>query len=158
MKRIPIFAVIAVLAFSCSEDPEVIPLTYTKVFSGENEKTWVIDKVLVRKDGEEEQEFEFFPCELDDRYTFKADEQRTFTVSNGNIKCEDETEDIYVDDTWSFVNSGAVLTIAVPRIFGNFYIPFIVKEVTKDRLVLDIYADAENTISYRIVMRSVSEQ
>jgi hypothetical protein len=158
MKPISIIAVVALIVFSCTEDPEVTPLTYTKVFTGETEKTWVVDQVLVRKDGEAEQAFDFLPCELDDKYTFKANDERSFVVSNGTLKCEDETEDIYVDDTWSFVNSGAVLTIAVPRIFGNFYIPFIVKEVTKDRMVLDVYADAENTISYRIVMRSVSEQ
>ena len=78
----------------------------------------------------------------------------------GNQRLEEgeEPEGVYAEATWSFVNSGATLTIPIPRIFGNFYIPFIVREVTKDRMELEIFADQENTISYQIIMRSVDEQ
>lgn len=146
------------ILLSCSEEKQVTPLTYPRVFTGEKQKTWVIDRVLVRKKGTADQPIDLSLCELDDRYTFKADEERSFVITNGAIKCEDTEEDIYVEHFWSFVNAGAVLSIAMPRLFGNFIVPFIVMEATKDRLVLEIFADQENTISYQVVMRSIGEQ
>ena len=148
---------------SCKEDNEVTPYTYSQIFSGEKQKTWVVEDVLEAKVGEEGISFEFPPCMLDDRYTFKADSERSFIVDNGSAPCavgegEDPEEDVYVEATWSFVNSGAVLTIPIPRIFGNFYIPFTVREVSSNRMVLEIFADQEATISYQVVMTSVDEQ
>jgi hypothetical protein len=154
-----VFIMIFTLLCGCSEEREVKPFTYTKIFTGETEKTWLLEQVLVKKAGTADQPLDFSQCELDDRYTFKADEVRTFVVSNGLTVCE-ESEDPgdYVVDSWSFVNTGAVLSIAVPRVFGDFILPFIVREATKDRIVLEIFADQENTISYQLVMKSVSEQ
>jgi hypothetical protein len=153
----------AVASISCTEENTATPFNYSKVFSGENQKTWVVTDLLITKIGEETQSYELDPCERDDRYTFKADVEKSFIVDNGNSACpvedgEEPEEDIYVEATWSFVNSGATLTIPIPRIFGNFYIPFIVREVTSTHMVLEIFADQDNTISYQVVMNAVDEQ
>lgn len=158
--RLPalIFVLILALQSSCSEEREVKPLTYTKIFTGETEKTWAVEAVYVKKTGQADREISLAPCEQDDLYTFKADEERSFIIRNGGLFCDEGEGDIYVEYTWSFVNAGAVLNIPVPRIFGNFVVPFIVMEATKSRLVLEIFADAENTISYQVVFRVVKEE
>lgn len=144
--------------FSCTEDPEVKPLTYTQIFSGKTFKTWVIEQVLVKKAGAPDQEITFSLCEKDDRYTFYADGEKSYVITNGGIKCDPEEPDEYVRHTWSFVNAGAVLNIALPRLFGNFIVPFIVKKAEKTRMVLEIYANQENTISYQVHLKSVEEK
>lgn len=143
---------------ACTEDKEITPFTYTQVFSGKTQKTWAIDEVLVKKNGESFSEIELSTCEKDDRYIFKADPEKSYLITNGASSCDENEEDTYVENNWSFINSGAVLTIAIPRIFGFFLIPFIVKEATKDKMVLEIYANQENTISYQITMKAIAEQ
>jgi hypothetical protein len=155
--------ILVLAAISCKEENEATPYTYSKIFSGENQKTWVIQEVREAKVGEDPINFDFASCELDDRYTFKADDEKSFVVDNGNSSCpvdegQDPEEDVYAEATWSFVNSGAVLTIPIPRIFGNFYVPFTVREITSSRMVLEIFADQGNTISYQVVMKSVAEE
>jgi hypothetical protein len=148
---------LAPVLISCSEEKEVKPFTYTKVFTGENSKTWVIEEVVVKKIGQADQEIELESCEKDDRYTFNADEEKSFVITNGNNKCDPAEEDEYVRDTWSFVNAGSAMNFAVPRIFGFYIIPFIVKEVNDSSLVVEVYADLENTISYQITFKAVDE-
>jgi hypothetical protein len=156
--KVPAMCAGFMILLACSEEREVKPLTYTKIFTGETQKTWVVEQVLVKKVGQNDQEIQLSQCEADDRYTFKADEVRTYEISNGGIRCDEEEEDVYVEHTWSFVNAGAVLNIAMPRLFGNFIVPFIVREVNKSKMVLEIYANAENTISYQIILKAVEEQ
>ena len=153
----------ALIAIGCTEENTPTPYTYSKVFSGENQKTWVVSELLITKIGEETQSYDLSTCERDDRYTFKADREKSFIVDNGSVKCaveEGETpeEDVYVEASWAFANSGATLTIPIPRIFGNFYIPFYVREITSNRMVLEIFADQENTISYQVIMTVVEEK
>ncbi|HYC86634.1 MAG TPA: hypothetical protein VEB86_15485 [Chryseosolibacter sp.] len=158
MKYPIVLLIVACVITSCSEDVEVKPFTYSKVFTGENEKTWIIEQIAVKKQGTPDQYFQLDLCERDDRYTFFANEERAYTISNGALKCFSDEEDVYVEHTWSFVNAGAVLNIAIPRVFGNFVVPFIVTKATKTEMVLEIFANAENTISYEITMKSISEK
>jgi hypothetical protein len=158
MKYLNVLLLAGSILASCSEELEVKPLTYTKVFTGETQKSWVIETILVKKTGFADQVITLDFCERDDRYTFFANEERAFVVTNGAFKCDPDEADTYVEDSWSFVNAGAVLNIAMPRLFGNFIVPFIVREVNKEKMVLEIFANAENTISYQIILDAVNEQ
>lgn len=158
-----IIITVIVFGFSCSEQKEIKPLTYTKIFSGAKQKTWVLEKAFEKKNGVVFQEINFASCEIDDQYTFYANDEKKYEITNGSAACpaqnpDEPEEDILVDHTWSFVNASATLSIAIPRVFGYFIVPFTVKEATKDRMVLEIFANVENTITYEIHFKAVKEE
>jgi hypothetical protein len=142
---------------SCSEEVKPTPLTYTKVFTGQTSKTWSIDKVLVRKIGQDDQPVTLSTCERDDRYIFYANDERLFEVDNGRLSCDATEKQTLVSYTWSFSNSNASLQMVVPHFFGNYIIPFIVTKATSSDMVLEVFADEKNTISYVFYFKLVNE-
>lgn len=144
---------------SCSEETSPTPYTYTQLFTGKTSKTWAIDHVIQRKDGADDQTFTLASCEKDDRYTFYANAERLYEVSNGSLKCPADTPepDMLVSYNWSFSNANANLTMVIPHFFGNYVIPFIVTKATASEMILEVFADEKNTISYVFYFKSVSE-
>lgn len=142
---------------ACSEELDVNPPTFTKLISGTESKTWRVDEVIVKRDGIEDRDYMqvWSLCEKDDRYTFYANAEKKFEISNGPRLCEDEPQ-IYVDYTWSFVNAGAILTIPFPRIFGNFLVPFTVLEVNETDMRLQIFLDEDTEVSFEILMSAIT--
>lgn len=150
-----LLAVGVLVFFSCSEDIEPTPYTYTRVFTGENNKTWKVeyieetlnDKVIDR----------FLPgCIADDRYIFYANAERAFHALTGSSRCF-SGEPSRIEDTWSFNNGSATLFIILPFL-ADFSLPYIVKEARSKKMELEIFLDEDNTESYRIHFEAIDEE
>jgi hypothetical protein len=144
---------------SCSEEEPTNKLAeYAKMFSGKNSKTWKLTGFFARRTGGQEVEFNLSTCAGDDRYTFYANAEKLFEVSNGTFSCvEDGDDPLLVSYTWSFNNANASLSMVFPHIFGYFFIPFTVKSVTEDEMELEIFVNQEGTESYALILESVDE-
>ena len=139
---------------SCSEDLKPTPYVYTKVFTGENSKTWKIKFFEQTLNGEINDTFSV-NCSSDDLYTFYANSERTLQIKTGSKKCS-STEASVITDSWSFNNGSATLIMILP-VLADFSLPMIVKEAGKNKMVLEIFLDAANTESYRIHFESTNE-
>lgn len=144
------------LVFSCSEEIEPTPYTYTKVFTGENSKTWKINFLEETLNGEIIDRFSL-NCATDDEYVFYANNEHSFEVSTGSRKCNEVPEPNFIEDTWTFTNANATLTMVMPFFTPDFALPFIVRDVDKDDMELEIFYDEANTGSYRIHFEAIDE-
>ena len=149
-----LFVPVVLLSVSCSEKLEPKPYEYTKLFTGENSKTWKLKLIEITQNGSVVDRFTS-PCLTDDSYIFYANPERAFQSANGNRKCDPETA--VVDDSWSFNNATASLTITLPFL-ADFSLPYIVREVDKDDLKLEIFLDEDNTESYRLHFEATDEE
>jgi hypothetical protein len=156
-KTVIILFYAALFGSSCSEEVKPITYDYTTVFTGKNNKVWKVDKLVVREQGEDDVTQSLSSCEKDDEYIFHNNAERLFEVHNGNLECASGEGDVLVSYVWAFTNSSATLTMVLPHIFGNFLIPFIVKNATDDTMELEIYLDDEATISYVLFFKAVDE-
>jgi hypothetical protein len=151
------FALVIIATTSCSEDVKPTPFTFSKNFTGDNDKTWSIDKLVLRETGKKDQTLSLETCESDDQYKFYANDEKLFEVYNGNKKCATDEDDLILSYQWSYASANANLTMVVPHIFGNFLIPFIVKKVDSDEMQLEVFLNEENTISYLLYFKVVNE-
>jgi len=142
-------------ALSCSEDVNPTPYNYTKVFTGENSKTWRITHFEQTLNGKVVNRFSA-ECVGDDRYIFYANVDRKFEARNGSKKCYNPPEPSVIEDSWSFNNASATLNIVI-SFLADFSLPYIVREAEKEDMVLEIFLDQENTQSYRIHFDLVDE-
>ena len=111
------------MTFSCSEELKPTPDSYTKIFTGENSKTWRIklfeetlrDTVVGRS---------LPTCLTDDTFTFYANAEHLYETRSGSRQCfEDEAG--LTTSGWSFSNSTATLTLLIPFLSDNA-LPFFV--------------------------------
>lgn len=140
---------------SCTEEIVPEPYTYTKVFTGENKKTWAVKFVEETLNGEIIDTFSI-ACSDDDQYTFYNNVERTFEVETGNQKCSDPEEADRIEDTWSYTIGSTSLTMILPFLTPDYSLPFIVREVDKTTMEAEIFFD-NNTASYRIHFSAVDE-
>jgi hypothetical protein len=152
---LPVVLVLA-LASSCSEEVKPTPYTYTQIFSGKTSKTWVFTSLVLWQEGKPDINYTLPNCIRDDRYIFYANAEKTYEVTNGPSKCASEEPDVIVTDTWAFINAGATLTITIPFL-ADFSLPYIVREIDKNDMLLEIFIDFEGTQSYRIGFESIEE-
>jgi hypothetical protein len=148
---------ILLLAFSCSEDPEVSLPTSYKLITGNTKKSWKITTLEWTGDGKKGVTYSLPGCLKDDLYIFYNNSSRLYEVTNGSLKCDPTDQDKIVSDEWSFVNATATLNIIQP-LFSDSSLPFYVKKLTAKEMVLEIYTDQDNKYSYKITMQSVSEE
>jgi hypothetical protein len=146
--------VVLALLMSCTEPLEVTPYTYPTVFTGETAKSWTIRSVQLLQNKKGTQTFGLNTCVLDDVYTFYNNPERTYTVGEGNSKCDAADPSQIVASSWSFVNATASLTIIMP-LLSDQPLPFILKEVDSQKMVIDIYFDDDKS-NYRINFRAVA--
>ena len=59
--------------------------------------------------------------------------------ANGPSKCTNNEPEILITDVWQLTNANATLEIGIPRIFGGFKLPFIIKTLNENTLVLEYY-------------------
>jgi hypothetical protein len=144
-----------ILMSACTEQVTPTPYQYTKVFTGQNSKTWKLKFLEQTLDGKVEETFNL-TCASDDEYVFYANSERAYKASTGFQKCAPD-ESIVINDTWSFNNASATLTMVLP-FFTESSLPFIVREAKKNKMELEIFLDEKNTASYRIHFESTSEQ
>ena len=157
MKRSIIWLLPALLIFSaCSEKFEPKPLTYTQLLTGKEKKSWRATGIQIREDNKPAGNF-ILPendCLFDDLYVFYANSERTFEVEDSSIKCAPTDPDIIVSDNWAFSNANATLEMYIPFL-APFKLPFVVRELDEDQMVLEIWLDFENTDSYRISFEAI---
>lgn len=146
-------ATLLAMTMACSESFTVEPFEYPKAFTGDDKKAWAIRTFQVLKVGLGTIGLRVNDCDLDDKYVFYNNPERSYQVTTGASKCTSGEESVRVDGSWSFVNASATLTIVVPFLSDN-PLPFTVKEVDNAKMVLDIYLD-ENT-NYRVNFKPVS--
>ncbi len=150
-----IFSLI-LLSLACSEEIKPTPYTYTTIFTGENSKTWKLKFLEQTLDGEVVETFNI-ACASDDRYIFYANTERAYEAVTGSQKCYQDPEAAVISDSWSFTNSSATLTMLLPFFSTDFSLPFIVREVKKNKMELEIFFDETSTESYRIHFDAVDE-
>lgn len=145
----------AALIFSCSEDLKPTPYTYTKIFTGENNKTWKIKLFEETLNGEVIDRFQP-DCVSDDKFIFYANTEHLFEAISGSRKCFDG-EPALTTDTWSFSNATATLTMVLP-LLSDSGLPYIVREADEDDMEVEIFFDESSTASYRIHFEAIDEE
>ena len=143
------------IILSCSEELKPTPYTYSKIFTGENNKTWriklfeeTLDNNVIDK---------FFPdCLSDDKYIFYANSEHLYEAISGSKKCI-EDEPAVTTDYWSYNGAKATLTMVLP-IFSDSSLPFFVREADDDDMEVEIFFDETNTGSYRIHFEAIDEE
>ena len=127
------FILILFLLFSCREEYEIKPATYTLLLTGEESKSWRQASFTFIFDDEEVGEMDanqiygIPSCALDDIYTFIR-EGKELQVYNGAQKCDPASEDLLFITRWDIVNANASLFIGGGE-------PFILSKLTDDALV-----------------------
>jgi hypothetical protein len=150
-----LFSLVLIILSACTEEVIPTPYTYTKVFTGENSKTWKLKILEEALDGKVIDRFNL-PCATDDRYVFFAKTGHPFEAQTGTNKCSAGEQNV-IADVWSFNNANATLTMLLPFFSTTSTLPFFVREVDKSSMILEIFLDQENTNSYRIHLDVVSE-
>jgi len=156
MKNIKIIigCVFLIAVSACTEQITPTPYVYSQVFSGVNSKTWKLKFLEYTQNGNVEETFNL-PCALDDLYTFHAGSERAFQATTGSQKCASDESDV-INDTWSFNNATATLTMVLP-FFTESALPFIVREAKKNKMEVEIFLDQANTASYRMHFEASTE-
>ena len=151
--QITIVSVLVLILGACTEAVTPIPYEYTKIFTGENSKTWQV--IFLEQTLNGEVEVFNVSCALDDEYVFYANSERIFKAVTGSEKCSTDESDV-ITDSWGFNNATATLTMVLPC-FTESSLPFIVRDARKSKLELEFFLDEENTTSYRIHLESTKE-
>src|SRR6478609_7042058 len=108
---IKIFVVFLLMSIiSCSEDPKPVVEEFYKIITGQTKKTWKVTSIKWTGDAKDDITYNLSTCYKDDLYTFYANEERLYEVSNGPTKCSDSEPDQLVSDQWAFVNATSTLT------------------------------------------------
>lgn len=147
MRRLLIL-VWVISGISCSEEKIIVPYEFSKVFTGEIKKTWKVKFFEETLDGKVIDTFNV-ACGSDDLYTFHNDFDHTFEAKTGSNKCNNPPEADTIKDIWTFSNASSTLTMILPLFDPETRLPFIVREVNKDNMELEIFFDG-NASSYRI--------
>ena len=142
------------LLAACSESTAPDPVTYYQVFTGKTQKAWIVTGITWTGDGQNDINYTLGSCGADDQYIFYANADRHYQATNGARKCDPSEPDIWVDDSWSFVNATASLTFIFP-LLADAPLPFFVRSVTDSKMELEIFIDQDNKYSYRIEFSAV---
>jgi hypothetical protein len=140
--RLFVIILITGAASSCTEKLEPKPLTYSQLLTGKEKKTWTLSSLTIV---DQKDPFDLAgnqvldPCQLDDQFIFYANEEKKMEYANGPSKCSNNEPEILITDVWQLTNANATLEMGIPRIFGGFKLPFIVKTLTENSLVLEYY-------------------
>jgi hypothetical protein len=146
MRKLSFIISLALLA-ACTEQPEVTPYEYPRIFTGDEKKGWSIRSYQYTEEGSATQTGQLAECIEDDLYIFYANTERKMEIREGNTTCSEGDPDLIAEGTWSFSNTGATMTIPFPLLVDGV-LPFIVREVDDDELVLEIFFN-DNKSSYR---------
>lgn len=146
--------VLSLCMAGCKEDFETEPFTYTQLLTGTASKTWKMTGISILEDGQPTQNIPLpgDDCVFDDEYVFYANDEKKYEILDAAIKCAPEDPDVFLTDTWSFVNAKATLEIVLPILTPEFRLPFIVKSLTDTRMVLEIFFEGG---SYRFTFQSI---
>ena len=138
--------VLSLLVLSCSEKREPVPYTYSRALTGETFKVWELDYYILKEEGTSEQRFILPDCIQDDQYIFYANDSRTFEVTNGRIKCEDDEPDIIAEGNWAVVNATATMEFIIPWLSSSL-IPWTIEDLDEDDFEVSFYLSNEKSIN-----------
>jgi hypothetical protein len=156
IKHLTVVVLMAVFASSCSEKIEPKPLTYTQKLTGTEKKTWTLTTVTIVDMGDKTDipGRDVLPaCQIDDQFIFYANDEKKLEYANGATKCRTTEPEILITDSWQFTQANATLEMAIPRLFGPYLIPFIVKSLTDNTMILEFYF-GDIDASYRFTFTS----
>jgi hypothetical protein len=156
-KAIPLVLLGLMLLGSCTEEIKPKKYTYSQLLTGQNNKTWKLNRIALRQAGKEEETLSLAPCQSDDRYIFYSNDEKLYEVKNGSQKCDQEEESLLLSYEWSFTNANANLTMVIPHVFGYFLIPFIVKSIDNADMEVEVFLDEEATVSYVLFFKRTDE-
>lgn len=142
---------------SCSEELEVKPNTFNRLLTGKNSKTWAFHHYAITESGEITNNYGLGPCINDNRYTFYANPERSYIVTNGGIKCSADEGSVLISDSWFFTSATATLVIELD-FFPYGKLPYVVSKLDDDDLVLELFFDEAGTGSYRFYFKAVDEE
>lgn len=148
--------VIGIILFSCSEEITPTPFTFSKNFTGENNKTWKIKFYEYAVDGEVAETFNV-SCSADDQFIFYSNSERALEIETGSRRCN-EGEPAVIANAWSYASATATLTMMIPAFSIEFSFPFFIREIDENDMELEIFLDLENTESYRIHFEAIDEE
>jgi len=148
-----VVVLLMMVALSCKEEVKPTPYTYTKIFTGENSRTWKVKYLEETLNGSVVARFTD-NCFTDDRYTLYANPERLYIADSGSRICDDEEAGIA--SSWGFTNATATLSIAIPFLSSNT-LPFFVRDVDDNDMELEIFFDEAGTASYRIFLEMTDE-
>lgn len=140
--RLFVIVLMVGVASSCTEKLDPKPLTYSQLLTGKEKKTWTLSSLTIV---DQKDPFDLAgnqvldPCELDDQFVFYANEEKKMEYTNGSSKCSTTEPEILITDVWQLTSANATLEMGIPRIFGGFKLPFIIKTLTENSLVLEYY-------------------
>lgn len=142
----------------CSGKIEPKPVTYSQLLTGTTKKSWRIVSIQIIDQGQGTGVIPIGqavdPCATDDIYTFYADEQHKFEISEGASKCSVSNPDILITDNWTLVNANASLEFALRLLGGKF--PWTIKSMTDRAFTIEYYFD-DIDASYRFTFNSTSQ-
>ena len=95
-------------------------------------------------------------CQLDDQFVFYANAEKKMEYTNGATKCRTTEAEILITDVWQLTSANATLEMVIPRLFGGFKLPFIVKTLTENTMVLEYYF-GDVDASYRFKFTSTGK-
>lgn len=149
-----VFIIASLLACTEQKDPE--PYSYTKIFTGVTSKVWKLSFVELAVNGKVV-DVRTEPCLVDERYTFYSNEERLYSIDFGKVRCDGTEVITKISDSWSYNTSTTTLTMIMPYFINNPLVPLIVREARRDKMILEIFFDQENTVSYRFNFNVVTE-
>jgi Lipocalin-like domain len=152
------FGLMTLVASSCAEKFEPKPLTYSQLLTGETKKSWQFSSIIIVDNGIADSPIQarnlIDACWADDYYTFYANDEKKFEISEGPSKCDPRDPDIYLTDDWTLVNATATIEFAFP-VLTDQKIPYVIKSLTANTLVMEYY-DQDYKISYRMTFTSTT--
>lgn len=143
----------------CTEKLDPKPLTYSQLLTGTEKKTWVLSAVTIvdEKDPYDLKGSDVLEaCQLDDQFVFYANAEKKMEYTNGATKCRTTEPEILITDVWQLTSANATLEMGIPRLFGGFKLPFIVKTLTENTMVLEYYF-GDVDASYRFKFTSTGK-
>jgi hypothetical protein len=159
LKILLLFTTFSLVASSCREEVVPEPYTYSQRLTGKTKKTWRAVSYQALKEGGETFDFSLSFCRRDDRYVYYAGTERKFEYVNGAVPCGNEPNGaVLLEDTWEVINNAATVQTFFPPLLGGGKAAFIINKLTKTEMVLDLFANEENTIRFRVFYESVSEE
>lgn len=154
--------------FSCSEDEEPKPNTYSKLLTGEVKKTWQLSSfIIIEKDNPDNaynlRTSNSCPDSIDyydNYYTFYANAERKFEITEGPEKCSNfEHEDYHLEYFWTLENASATVSFVFLPLFGEAFVPYTLIDLTKDKMVIQFYDEGvDDRHIYRFVLNAVEEE
>ena len=144
----------------CSQKIEPIPNTYSQLLTGTEKKSWRMVSLQIFDNTQTDgvitlAQSGLSPCVFDDLYTFYANDEHKFELSEGPVKCNAANPDILATTTWTLINADASLEFPLRILGGSF--PWKIKNLTATVLTIEYYFSDINA-SYRFTFNSTTSK